>query len=101
VVDSPDSKNLPSLNELGKRIDKAKGAALGKQKDSVSAPGAMHVGIELIAGVIAGAFVGYYLDKWLGSSPWFFVGCFFLGIAGSVRNIMRKIRRANESGEEG
>lgn len=95
----PENNTNPSPKELGERIDKAKKKALGydgKEERSVSSPGAMHVSIDLLAGVIGGSFVGYYLDKWLGTLPLFFITCFFLGIAGAVRNIMKSIRNAEK-----
>lgn len=93
----PENKNIPSLKELGKKIEKAKSRSLsGEMEGSSSAQAAMHVSVDLLAGVIVGSFVGYYLDKWLGTLPVFFIACFFLGIAGAVRNIVRTIRQSNK-----
>jgi len=95
------NEKLPSLKELGEKIKKAKKSSLGSEKaNSASGPGATHVSIDLLAGVIGGSFIGYYLDKWLGTSPMFFIGCFFLGIAGAVRNIIREIKNSDKNGAE-
>lgn len=92
-----ENKNIPSLKDLGDRIEKAKIKALGgRQEGSSPASGAMRVSVDLLAGVIGGSFLGYYLDKWLGTTPIFFISCFFLGIAGAVRNIMRTISQSNK-----
>jgi F0F1-type ATP synthase assembly protein I len=45
--------------------------------------------------VIVGSVAGYYIDKWLGTLPIFFIICFFLGVAGSALNIYRSVQRDN------
>lgn len=90
----PENNKLPSLDELSRKIEQAKKNSLPEESERV-APGAMHIGIELIAGVLAGSFIGYQLDKWLETLPIFFITFFFLGIAGAVRNIIRSIKNTN------
>ncbi|MBN8530539.1 MAG: AtpZ/AtpI family protein [Alphaproteobacteria bacterium] len=41
----------------------------------------MRVGVELVSGTAVGGFIGYSLDKWLGTMPLFFLICLILGIA--------------------
>jgi ATP synthase protein I len=94
----PEDKELPSLKKLGEKIKQAQHESAGKGATN-SAPGAMHVSVDLLAGVLGGSFIGYYLDKWLGTMPVFFIICFFLGIAGAVRNILRSIRNADKEDE--
>ena len=97
----PEDKELLSLKKLGEEIEKAKEKSGGGEKNSPApASGAMNVSIDLLAGIFVGSFVGYYIDKWLGTLPVFFIVCFFLGIAGAVRNIMREVRNSDKSGEE-
>jgi ATP synthase protein I len=97
-VKLPESEDLPSIKELEDKIKKAKKKSLGGEKEVfVSSPSAMHVSVDLLAGVIGGAFAGYYLDKWLGTLPVFFIACFFLGIAGAARNIMRELKNADKA----
>lgn len=47
------------------------------------------VATELVAGVIVGAFIGWMLDKWLGTSPLFLVLIFFLGAMAGMLNVWR------------
>lgn len=47
------------------------------------------ISIELLAGVVVGAGIGYLIDHWLGTLPLFFLICFFLGVAGSGLNIYK------------
>ena len=47
------------------------------------------VATELVAGVVVGAFIGWVLDRWLGTSPLFLVVLFFLGAAAGMLNVWR------------
>lgn len=44
---------------------------------------------ELVAGVLAGAAIGWLLDRWLGISPWGMIVFLLLGFAAGVLNVMR------------
>lgn len=50
---------------------------------------AMRVGIELVAAVGVGTFMGYWLDQWLGTAPFGMIILFFLGFAAGFLNIWR------------
>lgn len=96
-----DDDDLPSLKELGDSIEKARKKAEGEEgKKGNSQASAMRISVDLLSGVIVGSFAGYYLDKWLDTKPVFFLICFFLGVAGSVRNIYRDIQRINMDDKE-
>lgn len=92
----------PSLEELGKAIDAAKERQSQKAARTSGKPAgdAMSIGIELMSGVLVGVFSGYWLDKWLDTSPVFFMICFILGVAGSGLNIYRIARKASEEEDE-
>ena len=50
-------------------------------------------GMELAAVVGVFTFIGWQLDKWLGSEPWF---CLFLagfGLVGGMYNLWRSVRK--------
>jgi ATP synthase protein I len=91
---SEDDK-LPSLQDLDKSIKEAKKRASGEDSESKNSGGALRVSVDLLAGVIVGSVAGYYIDKWLGTLPIFFIICFFLGVAGSALNIYRSVQRDN------
>ena len=96
----PDKKNLPSIERLDEKIKKAK-QRVNKDEDTsgVSAGGAARVSVELLAGVIVGLLMGFYLDKWLGTSPILLLICFCLGVAGSALNIYKMFKREYEDDE--
>ena len=95
--------NLTSLDDLQRKIDEAnalkglkkEGEPEEEQPQNMGA--VLQVGIELVSGVAVGAFAGYFLDRWLGTMPLFFILCFFLGAAAGWRNLMRQARKGTES----
>ncbi|MDA0781679.1 MAG: AtpZ/AtpI family protein [Rickettsiales bacterium] len=90
-----DEEDLPSLQELDKSIKEAKKRAEGGDSQANKSGSAFRTSIDLVAGVVVGSVAGYYIDKWLGTLPVFFIVCFFLGVAGSALNIYRSIQRDN------
>lgn len=49
------------------------------------------VATELLAGLLIGAGIGWTIDKWLNSSPWFMILFFLLGGAAGILNLWRMI----------
>lgn len=68
-----------SDEERGRR-----GSALGK---------AFRLSTELVAGVFVGGFIGWLLDRWLGTLPLFLVVFLLLGIAAGLLNAVREARK--------
>ncbi|PLX89845.1 MAG: magnesium transporter [Desulfuromonas sp.] len=67
------------------------------------------VGINLVAATFIGLAMGYYLDQWLETDPWFTLIFLLLGIVSGFRNIYiltaREVRRQaraeqDDSGDE-
>ena len=54
---------------------RARGEALGY---------ALRLGVELVAGVAVGGFIGWALDRWLGSAPFLMVVFLVLGAAAGI-----------------
>jgi ATP synthase protein I len=50
------------------------------------------VGFAFVLAVAFGAGAGYWLDRWLGTSPWLFLALFFLGVAAGILNVFRMVR---------
>ncbi len=44
---------------------------------------------ELVAGVVVGAGLGWFVDRWFGTSPWGLTVFLLLGFAAGVLNVMR------------
>jgi len=84
--------------ELGQKIKAARERdgeipstqAPAPQGDGAAASGrAFRAGTDLVAGVVVGTFLGYWLDRWLGTLPLFMIIMFFLGFAAGFLNIYR------------
>ena len=47
------------------------------------------VGFAFVLAVVFGFLIGYFLDRWLGTSPLFLLVFFFLGVAAGIVNVVR------------
>ena len=54
---------------------------------------------ELVAGVFVGAAIGWVLDSWLGTRPWFLLVFFFIGVAAGILNVYRAARQITAAAE--
>ena len=57
---------------------------------------ALTAGWDLAIPIFAGVLAGYYLDRWLETSPTFTLGLLVLGIFLGYYNLMRLIRRVEQ-----
>lgn len=62
------------------------------------------VGISLVAATFIGLAMGYYLDKWLGTSPWLTLIFLGFGIVSGFRNVYilteRELKRQHKENEK-
>lgn len=54
------------------------------------------LGLEMAISVVIGLGVGYYLDRWLGTSPWLTVVWIGIGFAAGVRSLYRAAIRSGK-----
>lgn len=90
--------------ELGTRIDGVqadKQAELEAQQDRVNRGRGMAMGLrmstEFVAAILVGSFMGYMLDKFLGTAPWMFLVFFLIGFAAGLVNLTRAFRQMQET----
>lgn len=55
---------------------------------------ASSLGIAMVAAIFIGLFIGYQLDKWLETSPWFTLIFLLFGIISGFRNVFILTKRA-------
>ncbi len=58
----------------------------------------LRAGVEIVSALIAGAGLGWLLDRWLGTGPWLLLVFFLIGGAAGVLNLYRLVsppRRPN------
>lgn len=52
------------------------------------------LGIAMVAAVAIGLAMGYWLDRWLGTTPWLTMLFALLGIVAGFLNFFRDVKRA-------
>ena len=90
-----DMSSLKKDRNLNSRIDKAL-AKKGKKKEINNNNQTLvntfsRVATELLAGLLVGAGIGWTLDKWLDTNPWFLILFFLLGGAAGILNLWRVV----------
>jgi len=92
-----DNKPPETLENLDTRLHQAReksragktpGSSPGKEEMSGYSM-AIRIGTEMVAALIVGVGIGYFLDYWLDTGPWFLVVFFFLGSGAGILNVYR------------
>ena len=98
-----DNNPPTSKDDLGERLAKARQASLPpKRKGGIADPSsgfgaAMRIGTEMVASLVVGVAIGYGLDEWLGTRPWFMIVFFFLGSAAGIMNVYKSAGKIGAS----
>lgn len=92
-VDELDAK-LDRVRGVAERVDPVPRGEAAEDGERGAAMGqALRMGTELVVGVAVGLFIGWQLDRWLGTWPWLLLLFFMLGFAGGLLNVIRGARR--------
>ena len=59
------------------------------------------IGMTLVIATVLGLAGGYYLDRWLGTSPWLTLIGLLFGIAAGFVNLFRAVKRAERDIDDG
>ena len=54
---------------------------------------AFKLGTELVAAVAVGTIIGFILDSWFGTKPWFIILFFIIGVIAGMLNVIRVAKR--------
>ena len=54
---------------------------------------AFRLGTELVAAAVVGTIIGFILDNWFGTKPWFIVIFFIIGVIAGMLNVIRVAKR--------
>jgi ATP synthase protein I len=60
----------------------------------------MRIAVEMVAGVVAGAFIGLMADRWLGTKPWLLIVGFLLGCGAAFLNVYRVAQAEEKRGSD-
>ena len=94
------------LDALGDKIEEAQNrqgqaVSTAPQSQGGALGQALRLGIELVAGVAVGGFIGFGLDRWLGTAPFLMVVFLGLGAAAGIMNVVRTAKRMQAEAPSG
>ena len=98
---NPKDKKKLDASDLISKIDEFKEKErIAKTSENIEKRGnsiglAFRLSTELVSGIVVGSIMGWSLDKWLGSQPWFFLIFFILGIAAGIINVIKTAKNMN------
>ena len=83
-LNSEGKKKLDASDLISKIDEFKEKERLAKTSENIEKRGnsiglAFRLSTELVSGIVVGSIMGWSLDKWLGSQPWFFLIFFILG----------------------
>jgi ATP synthase protein I len=86
------------LDDLGEKLAEAHGRhrpapGLQPQGQGAAFGQALRLGVELVAGVAVGGFIGWALDQFFGTAPFLMVVFLGLGAAAGIMNVVRTAKR--------
>lgn len=90
--------------EIDRRLDEARARITPKPAVDPRARGqamgqGLKIAVDLVVGVAFGGFVGWWLDRYLGTAPWLMVLLLILGFAAGMMNVIRTARRMQAQAE--
>jgi len=94
------------LDALGDKLAEARGRrgpefTAAPQSQGQALGQALRLGIELVAGVAVGAFIGWALDRLFGTAPFLMVVFLGLGAAAGILNVVRTAKRMQAEAPSG
>lgn len=89
MVDSLETRRLELEEKLRakKKADEAKAA--GNEREQHGLAYGLKLSSEFIAAIVVGAFLGYFMDKYVGTQPWGMIFFLMIGFAAGVLNVLR------------
>ena len=94
-----DGDGPSQIKDLEARLKAARqhrsGATDGKRKRIPTGDlgPAVRVAVDLVSGIFVGVVIGWFLDRWLGTTPWLLLLFFVMGAAAGILNVMRTARQ--------
>jgi ATP synthase protein I len=80
-----------SEDALAKRIEAARAAETGRRDGAKRAESASwSVATEFVGAMLAGGFIGWFIDRQFDTGPWGLIGLLLLGFVTGLRTVLRK-----------
>ena len=58
---------------------------------------AFKLSTEFVAAVAVGTIIGFILDSWFGTKPWFIIIFFLLGVTAGILNVIRTAKKMQDN----
>jgi len=87
------------IKEIKEKVKKLKDELKSKElkKEGSSSMGiALKMGTEFVASVFVASFIGFYVDKWLETTPVFIIIFFIIGSVAGILNVVRSSKMINK-----
>jgi ATP synthase protein I len=103
MTDDKSSQPPVDLGDFGRRLRRAQGereqtAGAASGVNSRGLGMAFRMATELVAALIVGGAIGWFLDRWLDTRPWLFLVFLALGMAAGMLNAFREAKRLEREG---
>lgn len=94
-------QNPDNLDQFDAKLKAARGRIGESDSGDLAREGTslgygFRLSVELLAGLMVGLGMGYVIDGWLGSRPWFMLVFMILGLGAGVLNVMRVSRKMEQ-----
>lgn len=89
-------KDIKELDSKIKNLSKKTRKVESESSSNSSLGIAMKLSSEMVAAVFVASLIGYYLDKWLETEPFFLIILFFLGAITGILNVVRTSKMINK-----
>lgn len=88
----------PSLEDLDARLKKARGehAPKAPQASTSGFAEGMRLSLEMVAAVVVGGGIGWFLDGWFDTKPLFLLIFLALGLVAGIRGVYHAANRLSE-----
>ena len=85
----------PTLEDLDARLKKARGenTPVPPQVSTSGYAQGLRLSLEMVAAVVVGGGIGWFLDKWLDTKPLFLLIFLALGLIAGIRNVYQAANR--------
>ena len=90
---------MNDIQDLEKKIKKLSLKTKKEESTSKSSSSlgmAMKLSSEMVSAVFVASLIGYYLDKWFKTQPFFIIFLFFLGSVAGILNVVRSSKMINK-----
>ena len=93
---------MKNLKEISTRLQIAKKKIKKKQiknngSNVASLGKALKISTELVAAVVVGTTLGFILDNWLDTRPWFTISFFIMGVVAGILNVIKAAKKMHKN----